>query len=110
MAPEQAFGEALVDERVDAWSIGVILYECLAGLRPIEGQNQQELLRNLLTQGIMPLELVRPDLPSGLSGLVMRLLAREPPKRCADLAEVRDLLQGFYRLVAGGGGANDVAS
>ncbi|MES1186964.1 MAG: serine/threonine-protein kinase [Myxococcales bacterium] len=95
MAPEQAFGDAPIDERVDAWAIGVILYECLAGLRPIEGENQQQVLRNLLTQGIMPLHLVRPDVPRGMSELVMRLLAREPHKRCGGLVEVRDLLVAF---------------
>src|SRR4051812_21927994 len=39
MAPEQASGESPVDHRADIWSLGVILYECLSGVRPIEGEN-----------------------------------------------------------------------
>jgi serine/threonine protein kinase len=39
MAPEQVFGERDVDGRADVWALGVIAYECLAGARPIDGDN-----------------------------------------------------------------------
>ena len=44
MAPEQAFGEGDVDHRADIWSLGVVLYECLTGVRPVEGQNVRQLV------------------------------------------------------------------
>ncbi len=52
MAPEQGLGEGDLDQRVDVWALGVIFYECLSGLRPIEGDNVGQVIRNVLTQGI----------------------------------------------------------
>lgn len=87
-APEQILNAAEVDRRADVWSLGVIVYECLAGFRPIEGTNDRDLLRRVLSDAIPPLSAVSPDVPRGISGLVERMLARSVDDRLADVAEV----------------------
>jgi serine/threonine protein kinase len=88
MAPEQGLGEAELDKRVDVWALGVILYECMSGLRPIEGANVAQVIRNLLTQCITPLEVVAPTVPAELCKLVMRMLSRERALRPSNLGEI----------------------
>jgi tRNA A-37 threonylcarbamoyl transferase component Bud32 len=93
MAPEQSFGERGVDARADIWSLGAIFYEALSGGRPVEGENLGQVIRSLLTQGITPLSALAPELPDDVSGLVMRMLAKEPADRPAELGEVYEALQ-----------------
>ena len=79
-APEQ-FSGAAPDARADQYSFGVILYELLAGVRPIEGDGLLVLVERHLTQAVTPLAERRPDLPSPVCDAVMRALAKEPSER-----------------------------
>ncbi|HEX8794054.1 MAG TPA: response regulator [Polyangiaceae bacterium] len=88
MAPEQAFGENDIDCRADVWALGAILYEALAGVRPIEASNVGQVLKVLLVDGIMPLVRRRPELPPGVGSLVDRMLMRERDERPGDLRAV----------------------
>jgi eukaryotic-like serine/threonine-protein kinase len=92
MAPEQALGERVIDHRADVWAIGVILYECLTGMRPVEGENAARIVVRLLRTGIMPIERVVPSLPTALAELVMRMLAREANQRPGSLREAYEVL------------------
>ena len=92
MAPEQAMGERVIDHRADVWALGVILYECLSGMRPVEGENAAKIMVRLLSTGIMPLDKLVPDVPPSLAELVMRMLSREPAQRPPSLGEVRRVL------------------
>jgi eukaryotic-like serine/threonine-protein kinase len=88
MAPEQASGDQPVDHRADIWSLGVILYECLSGSRPIEGDSLPQVVARLMSAGIMPLERIAPELPPEVTGLVKRMLSREVGRRTPNLIEV----------------------
>lgn len=92
MAPEQTLGDGSTDHRADIWSIGVMLYEALAGSRPIEGQNLCRILQRLLSEGITPLRVLEPDLPEDVLHLVDRMLTRDPDGRPPDLREVHAVL------------------
>ncbi len=81
MAPEQVFGEKAMDHRADIWALGIILYECLAGHRPIEGENVGQILKGITMGEIAPLARARPDLPAATAALVTRMLARNPDER-----------------------------
>ena len=93
MAPEQASGERDVDQRADVFSIGVLLYECLAGRRPFRGETLGQLLKQILKAEVTPLAEVAPGVPAELSALVMRMLSAERDARPASLGEVLDVLR-----------------
>ncbi len=93
MAPEQAEG-AEVDARADLFSLGVLLYEMLAGRSPFQGATPVATLRNLTGMEPRPLVEVRPDLPGELAGLVHSLLEKDPERRPAGAREVVARLRG----------------
>jgi hypothetical protein len=95
MAPEQCAGERELDHRVDVWALGVILYECLAGRRPITADNLGQVIKKVLIDGIPPLEDAVEGLPDEIYTLVRRMLARERRDRPDDLREVRAILERY---------------
>lgn len=99
MAPEQAFAEPDIDHRADAWSIGVILYECLAGCRPVWGENLGQVVRRLVTEPIRPIAELCPELPEDLRDLVGQLLS-ERSRRPPDLRPVFDVLSRYASVEA----------
>ncbi|HWZ88564.1 MAG TPA: serine/threonine-protein kinase [Polyangiaceae bacterium] len=100
MAPEQASGDAAVDHRADVWSLGVILYECLSGMRPIEGENMPQVISRLMSAGIIPLERLAPELPHEVAGIVMQMLSRDASRRPDGLLEVSKVLARHARATA----------
>lgn len=98
MAPEQAFGED-VDHRSDIWSIGVILYRCLSGRRPVEGRDMTQIMRILDSGAIAPLRAIAPDVPPDVAHVVSACLKRQPEARPASLHEVRAVLERHTSLL-----------
>jgi len=80
MAPEQIAG-AEVDHRADLYSLGVTLYESLAGERPFRAHGAAGYLEAHRAGASRPLGTVRSDLPRRLIDLVERLMARDPAAR-----------------------------
>jgi Tol biopolymer transport system component len=80
MSPEQARGQK-VDHRTDIFSLGVILYEMLAGQRPFDGETKSDVMAAMLTSEPVSLAEVAPDVPAGLRRIVRRCLEKEPEKR-----------------------------
>ena len=92
MSPEQVFGEKDVDGRADVWSLGIILYECLAGVRPIEGDNAGQIMKGILVGEMRPLAEHVPDLPEEVYELVRRMIEHDRDQRLRDLREAFDVL------------------
>lgn len=79
-APEQ-FTDAPPDAKADQYSLGVIVYELLAGVRPIEGDGFMVLVDRHLNAEPRPLGEHRPDLSATVCDAVMRALAKHPDER-----------------------------
>lgn len=92
MAPEQARGEREIKPAADVFSLGCILYECLAGQPPFVADHIAALLAKILFEEARPVDTLRPHVPRGLSELLMRMLAKEPGARPEDAAMLRDEL------------------
>jgi eukaryotic-like serine/threonine-protein kinase len=80
LSPEQVRGRKL-DGRADLYSLGLVLYECLAGRVPFRGDSDADTALARLQRDPTPLGRLRPNLPFGLAELIHRLLARSPDDR-----------------------------
>jgi serine/threonine-protein kinase len=94
MSPEQARGDP-VDQRTDLWSLGVVLYEMLAGTRPFRGAGDRALFQAILHEEPEPISQKRPEAPEALRRIVERLLRKDPDARYGRAEELlADLAQG----------------
>jgi eukaryotic-like serine/threonine-protein kinase len=91
LSPEQVRGRRL-DGRADLYSLGLVLYECLAGRVPFLGQSDADTALARLQRDPTDLNRLRPTLPTGLVELIHRTLARNPAHRPATGAELRAAL------------------
>ncbi len=83
MSPEQVQGHQL-DPRSDVYSMGVLMYEMLAGKRPFESPSLTAVLTAHIMETPKPLVEVRPELGERIGAIVMRCLAKDPKARYAD--------------------------
>jgi len=91
MAPEQSQGKA-VDQRVDLYALGLILYECLTGRRAFSGATPVEVALKQLKSLPPPPRKLTPNTPPQLEAVVLRCLEKEPAKRFASAAEMQRAL------------------
>lgn len=85
MSPEQASGQAL-DRRSDIFSLGVVLFEMLAGKRLFSEGDPDEKLRAVIACEIPDVRAFNPEVPEGLLAVLERALARDREDRYADAA------------------------
>jgi serine/threonine-protein kinase len=102
MAPEQILKDADVSYAADIYSLGVILYEVLAGRVPFEAEYTHEVLEAVKTQvPEAPSSVSRLPVPRLLEDLAMRCLRKSPAER-PDVAEfIRTLQEDWHQEVAG---------
>jgi serine/threonine protein kinase len=80
MSPEQARGHE-VDARTDLWSLGVVLYECVAGRPPFEGSTTSDLISVILSKEPPPLARYARDVPESLEWIVTKALTKDRDER-----------------------------
>jgi hypothetical protein len=92
MAPEQAYSADLVDQRSDIYSVGVILFEMLSGVLPVEGDTPQQIAEAVLKGQVRRLSQLRPELSPELVLVVEKCLMPDPNRRFGNVGEVRAAL------------------
>jgi len=97
MAPEQARGESVIDQRADVYALGAVLYELVSLKRPHPGDSQNAILHHIATQPAVPLGSVQSELPAALVALVERTLASDPALRPASAEAMAQALSAFGR-------------
>jgi serine/threonine-protein kinase len=95
MAPEQMRSTKNVDRRADIWSMGVIVYEMLAGTSPFGGETLPEICARILAEPPTPLRSGKLSVSPSLEAVVLRCLEKEASARYPDVAALAQALARF---------------
>jgi serine/threonine-protein kinase len=104
VSPEQALGRR-VDGRADLYSLGAMLYELLTGQPPFRAETPEGTARQHLQSAVRPPRRLRADLSAAAERVVLRALEKDPARRFATAADMRQaLLAAAERPSLRGGG------
>jgi serine/threonine-protein kinase len=92
MSPEQITAAISIDHRCDVYSMGCLLFECLAGQPPFHHRNEAVVLQLHLTQAAPDVRTLRSDTPAELAQAIARALAKNPSDRWPSATAMRDAL------------------
>jgi serine/threonine-protein kinase len=92
MSPEQVRGEPL-DVRADLYAVGAVLFECLTGTPPYDGETAGAVLARILTQPIPAVRSLRSETPPELAAVIDRAVKRDPADRWRSPAEMAEALR-----------------
>ncbi len=97
MSPEQTMGAKNVDRRTDLWSLGVVTYYALTGVRPFASEAIGILVRDISTTPITPPSRFVPELGPSIDAWMAQALARDPSER---FTSAKDMSVAFDAAVA----------
>lgn len=96
MAPEVLTGDGEIDERIDTYSLGVLVYEALSGRTPFKERHPGKLVYQIVLGRGEPLAVLRPDLSPAIVGFVQQAMA---PKRESRFASAEALLRAWEQAI-----------
>lgn len=99
MSPEQCYGKE-VDGRSDVYSLGIMLYELLAGRLPFLGQSHTAIAVKQARETPRPIYELRPNIPPMLNAVVMRALEKVPNNRPSSVEEFAEELTAAMRAIS----------
>lgn len=92
LSPEQAMGNE-VDARSDLFSLGGLLYECIAGKPPFYGKSTADICAKVLRDDPPPPSTLNPDIPNELDRVTLKCLAKNPDRRYQTAEEIITALE-----------------
>ncbi|HYP29674.1 MAG TPA: protein kinase [Blastocatellia bacterium] len=98
MSPEQARG-LLVDARTDIFSLGVVIYEMVAGKRPFEGETLSDVIVSILDRNYVPLARHSDEVPEALEWIVAKALRKDREERYQSAKELLHDLRALKQRV-----------
>ncbi len=102
MAPEQCEDATRVDRRADIYSLGCTLYFLLTGNPPFGGRTAAEVMTKQVREPVVPPDVVCRHVPPELSQIVLKMMAKRPEDRYADMDEVIDDLEAYLGVESHG--------
>lgn len=94
LAPEQVAGVKIIDERIDIFTAGLVLFEMLTGRRAYRGKNVVQLIASLMAYEVPSLRRILPSTPAALDRVVLGATARDPAVRYQNVGHfLHDLLE-----------------
>jgi serine/threonine-protein kinase len=95
MSPEQVRSSKHVDARADVWSIGVVLFELLAGTVPFKAASITGLIASIVSDAPRSLKQLRPEVPDGLTEVIDGCLQKNRDQRIQSVQELAKRLAPF---------------
>jgi serine/threonine-protein kinase len=92
MSPEQVRGEKDIDHRTDLYSLGCVLFECLAGRPPFQHAREEMVLQMQQTEAAPDVRTLRDETPAALAAAIARALEKDRHRRWQTAAEMREAL------------------
>ncbi len=96
ISPEQARGD-VTDEKSDIYSVGVMMYEMLCGVKPFDGDNPVSVALMHMQNEAPPLRSVNDSIPEGLEEIVIRAMQKEAPTRYQSASEMIKDIEEFKK-------------
>src|SRR3954468_1575246 len=99
MAPEQARASGQIDARADVFALGCVLFHCLTGVPPFDGDTAAAILAKILFDAAPRVSELWPEVPKNLDALVAQMLAKDPALRPSNGANLAAALAALGPLV-----------